>query len=301
MKTYDITFLGHLCYDEITPFGGQPRVSPGSAVLCGAMAAARAGRQVAVIAKLAERDRAVLLQPLADEQIDVYVIPAHTTTYSRVIYFSPNHDERRLILERSAGLIGADEVPDIATRCLHLAGISDQEFDLALLRRLRARGQALSVDLQSFVRQVDPATRAITFGDVADKREILALVDRVKLDMVEAKVLTGQDDWIQAARVLAGWGAQEIVITQRTGVLAWANGEGWSARFSNRGDAGRTGRGDTTFAAYLAYRLDHDIPSALEFAAALASLKMETPGPFRGTLNQVLARMQTGASQAQKE
>ena len=48
------------------------------------------------------------------------------------------------------------------------------------------------------------------------------------------------------------------------------------------------GLGDTTFAGYLTERLDHDIPAALEFAAALVSLKMETPGPFMGTRQDVL-------------
>jgi hypothetical protein len=38
--------------------------------------------------------------------------------------------------------------------------------------------------------------------------------------------------------------------------------------------------------------LDHDAPEALKFAAALVSIKMETPGLFVGTLDEVLARMQ---------
>jgi sugar/nucleoside kinase (ribokinase family) len=45
-------------------------------------------------------------------------------------------------------------------------------------------------------------------------------------------------------------------------------------------------------AAYLARRMDRDAPEALKFAAALVSIKMETPGPFVGTLDDVLARMQ---------
>ena len=51
--------------------------------------------------------------------------------------------------------------------------------------------------------------------------------------------------------------------------------------------AGRTGRGDTTFAGYLTERLHADIPEALLFATALVSLKMETSGPFRGTREDV--------------
>jgi sugar/nucleoside kinase (ribokinase family) len=54
---------------------------------------------------------------------------------------------------------------------------------------------------------------------------------------------------------------------------------------------GRTGRGDTTFAAYLARRNDHGVSESLKFAAALVSIKMETPGPFQGSLADVLARM----------
>ena len=45
---YDITFIGHMCRDEVTPFGGERYVQAGSALLCGAMVAPRAsaGRPV---------------------------------------------------------------------------------------------------------------------------------------------------------------------------------------------------------------------------------------------------------------
>ena len=48
--------------------------------------------------------------------------------------------------------------------------------------------------------------------------------------------------------------------------------------------SGRTGRGDTTFGAYLAMRVTGaDMEEALNYATACVSLKMETPGVFRGT------------------
>ena len=46
--------------------------------------------------------------------------------------------------------------------------------------------------------------------------------------------------------------------------------------------SGRSGRGDTIFSAYITERLSYGIPQALLTAAALVSLKMETPGPFMG-------------------
>jgi hypothetical protein len=40
--------------------------------------------------------------------------------------------------------------------------------------------------------------------------------------------------------------------------------------------------------------MDHEIAGSLRFASAIASIKMETPGPFSGTLDDVLTRMETG-------
>ena len=56
----DITFMGHMCYDEIHPFGGEPAAAPGSAVLCGAMAAARVGAAVTVVTRMNLEDEHIL-------------------------------------------------------------------------------------------------------------------------------------------------------------------------------------------------------------------------------------------------
>jgi len=287
---YDITFVGHMCYDEIIPFGGEPTIAPGSAVLCGAMVAARVGKKVAAVVKMAERDESIL-DPMRAVGVDTYLIPSDVTTYSRVLHESENVDERKLTLVRSAGLISIVDVPGLSSRCVHLAGISDSEFDMALMVGLKSRGYSLSVDLQSFVRQVAPVTREIKFGDVANKREIVGMMDKVKLDVVEGRILTGTDDIEEAAIAVEQWGCPEVLITHAQGVLARVNGRTYYEKFSNNSVVGRTGRGDTTFAAYLSWRLDHDAAESLKFAAALVSIKMETRGPFSGTLEDVAKRL----------
>ncbi|MGA3057641.1 MAG: PfkB family carbohydrate kinase [Candidatus Limnocylindrales bacterium] len=293
-KTYDITFVGHMCYDEIIPFGGEARIAPGSAVLCGAMVAARVGKRVAAVVKMARQDEHIL-QPMKDVGVDTYLIPSDETTYSRVVHESENVDERRLILVKSAGLIDITDVPPLQTRCAHLAGISDTEFDMPLIQGLKSRGYSLSVDMQSFVRHVTPS-REIEFSDVANKREIVAMMDKVKLDVIEARILTGTDDLEKAAIIVESWGCPEIVITHSPGVLARVNGKTLYEKFSNKSMVGRTGRGDTTFAAYLSYRLEHDPLESLRFAAALVSIKMETPGPFQGTMGDVARRLREAHS-----
>jgi sugar/nucleoside kinase (ribokinase family) len=286
---YDIAFVGHMCYDEIIPFEGEPLIAPGSAVLCGAMVAARVGKKVAAIVKMAEKDKHIL-KSMQEVGVECYLIPSEETTYSRVLHESANVDERTLTLVKSAGLISISDVPQLETKCAHLAGISDTEFDMELMKGLKARGYSLSADMQSFVRHVTP-NRLIEYNDVANKKEIAAMMDKLKLDVVEALILTGTDDLEKAAIIIESWGCPEILITQSEGVLARVKGKTYYEKFSNSNVSGRTGRGDTTFAAYLSHRLNHEVSKSLKFAAALVSIKMETPGPFSGTLEDVYKRI----------
>lgn len=290
----DLAFVGHVCYDEVVPYGEPPRVAPGSAVLCGALAAARVGKSVVAVTTMSSRDEEIVA-PMRRAGVTVHVIPATATTYMRVVHPSSNVDEREMYQLESAGQFRIADIPDLNVEQVHLAGITDQEFDVEFVRGMKARGYRLSADMQSFVRQVDPATRHIAFGDVPDKARIAGLLDMVKLDVVEARVLTGTDDLDRAAELIEGWGCPETVITRGDGVLARVNGATYWETFTNRSVAGRTGRGDTAFAAYIARRIDHPPHESLKFAAALVSLKMETPGPFRGTLADVLERMDASA------
>jgi sugar/nucleoside kinase (ribokinase family) len=293
--TSDLALIGHVCLDEVIPFGGPAQVAPGSAVLCGAFAAAGAGASVAVITRMAPRDDA-LLSTMRDRGIAVHVIPAEATTYMRVAHPSPNVDERVMDQLASAGRFRLADIPRLHVRHVHLAGISDQEFDLDLVRSLRSRGLRISADMQSFVRQVDPETGRIAFADVAAKADLAGLLDVVKLDVVEARVLTGTEDPEQAALTFERWGCPEVVVSRADGALARVGGQTFWEPFSNRSTVGRTGRGDTLFAAYLARRLGEGPQESLRFAAALVSLKMERPGPFTGTVADVVARMRSAVA-----
>jgi len=290
MSSCDIAFVGHMCLERIVPFEGPAQAAPGSAVLCGAMAAARIGKKVAVVAKMAPADEEIL-DPMRRAGIETFVIPAEQTTFMEVIHPTADVDVRLMFQRKNAGFFRVEDVPALDSRHWHLAGITDREFTMDFLLAMRRRTRSLSVDMQSFVRQVDEETHMVAFADAKDKRRIAALMDKLKLDVVEAKILTGMDDIERAAVEVESWGCGEVVITRSEGALARAGGRTWYEKFSNANSSGRTGRGDTAFAAYLARRMDHDVGESLKFAAALVSIKMETPCPFRGTLDAVLARM----------
>ena len=64
----------------------------------------------------------------------------------------------------------------------------------------------MSIDMQNFVRQVDIETGVIHFRDVPEKRDIVSIADMVKLDVVEAEILTGTIDLEQAAVIVEDMG-----------------------------------------------------------------------------------------------
>ena len=155
---YDIIFIGHMCFDEVVAYQGTPSVAPGSAVLCGALAAVRAGKSVAVVTQMAPRDQDIL-EPLRQNGVAFQVIPSAETTYMKVVHPSADVDERQIYQLANAGFFSLEDIPPLAARRVHLAGITDQEFDLDFIRGLKEKGYCLSVDMQSFVRQVRPVVR----------------------------------------------------------------------------------------------------------------------------------------------
>ena len=110
----------------------------------------------------------------------------------------------------------------------------------------------------------------------------------LKTDAAEAEILTGTADRREAARLMVEWGVKEALITHNTEVLAYDGKDIYTCPIKARNLSGRTGRGDTTFAGYITERQRADIKDALQYCTALVSLKMETPGPFQGTRQDVL-------------
>ncbi len=106
------------------------------------------------------------------------------------------------------------------------------------------------------------------------------------------KVLTGYSDVRRGARALAEWGAKEVIITLGSkGSVVYCEGVFYTIpAFRPLKVTDATGCGDTYMAGYLYRRLKGaSIQQAGEFGAAMATLKLETSGPFTGTKEQVYA------------
>ena len=87
--------------------------------------------------------------------------------------------------------------------------------------------------------------------------------------------------------MIAAMGPEEIVLTHRDGLLVYAGGQFHEAGFFPRELVGRSGRGDTSVAAYVSRRLGASPAEATTWAAAVVSLKLEAEGPFRREIREV--------------
>jgi sugar/nucleoside kinase (ribokinase family) len=132
-----------------------------------------------------------------------------------------------------------------------------------------------------------PEGEDLVFKPWKDISEGLGYITYLKVDQAEAEHLTGCTDLHEAAARLAAYGPREIVLTQSSGVTVYAGGQFFQAPFTPRSLAGRTGRGDTCFSTYVGKRImGSKAQEACLWAAAVATLKQEKPGPWQGSLEE---------------
>jgi len=280
--------LGHISQDVLIDHQNVRQDIVGGAVVYSSFAAGSAGKRVKIITKLADKDLHIL-KNLQHPLVDWDVLPSKQSTSIKNIYFTADKERREVILLSQADPFVLEEVQAEAS-IYHLAGLFGGEIPDSLVLPLAKRGK-VALDAQGVLRCLDEQ-KNLVFRDWGRKQELLPYITYFKTDAAEAKILTGLDDREKAARLLYSWGAQEVMLTHNTEVMVCHQGNIHTAPFTNSNNSGRTGRGDTAFAAYLAWRQDHDAAESTRFAAALCSLKMEKPGVFRGTLDEVHKRME---------
>lgn len=288
MQQYEAVIIGHITEDiNIDHTGHTDRIC-GGAVLYSSASAHALGHRVAAVTKLAEGDRARLSQfTLAKE--DIFVADGEQSTTIKNTYFTADKERRACVcLSRGTPFTMADLPSDVTGSIYQFAGLIVGDYSDDMIAACAERG-AVAVDVQGFLRHADEATGEMYFEDWREKKALLPLITYLKTDAAEAEILTGTADRAEAAKLLHGWGAKEVLITHNTEVLAYDGKQIYTCPIKARNLSGRTGRGDTTFAAYLTERLHTDVETALRMATATVSMKMETPGPLRADRAQIEA------------
>jgi len=281
-----VCFIGNYTKDTIVDRRGTSMVD-GGAFNYGANVGVRMGLRTGAITHLAEEDLHVARR-LEAAGVTVRVLPSPRSTCLRLEYPTDNPDERVIRVQSEAEAFRPADLTGLEARAAVLGASFRGEVPLETVRLLAEIVPVLAVDAQGFVRIVRDGT--LDFEPWTERDHVLGLVGILKVDIVEAQLLTGSSDPEQAARRLQELGPSEIVLTHRDGVLVRVGDRSYEAPFVPRQMLGRSGRGDTCLAAYTCRRLEADPAEATVWAAALTSLKMESPGPF-GLDSSAVARL----------
>jgi sugar/nucleoside kinase (ribokinase family) len=287
-KRYDIVTIGHITDDVLNDRGTVSRFIGGAAYFS-SFAAKRSGAKLLVVTKLAQKDFG-LLDGLRQEGIEVIALPGIHTTSIENIFETEDVDRRKVNLLSQAEPFQLEEIPDVQAEIFNLAGLFHGDIPPQMIEPL-SRKARVGLDLQCMLRTSQDGN--FSWIDWPEKRDYLPHITYLKADSLESRVITGTENRREAAVILHELGASEVLITHSSEVLLYDGKELFATPFNPSNLSGRTGRGDTCFAAYMTRRLNHGIEESLRYAAALTSIKMEKPGPFGGTIDEVLQRMES--------
>ncbi len=284
MSRFDSLIIGEVARDTNVDYTGAVEKAIGGAVYYSGYAAANIGHKIAVLPK-ADTTQVDLEEAFAAAS-NVTVFPLHSkdSFVTKNVYHTADRERRTSTVDSVIDPYRPEEVPEVDAAIWHLAGLVGGDIPNEMIP-YGAKRAMLAIDVQCMLRWVENG--GMVYRDWAEKKEMLPYVRFLKTDAAEAEILTGTDDRVAAAKMLYDWGAKEILITHNTEVLVYDGKAVYTCPIKARNLTGRTGRGDTTFAGYINERLTQDIPTALQTATALVSLKMETPGPFKGTRQDV--------------
>ena len=287
MKTYSSAIIGPVSLDINIDCEGVTRKELGGAVVQSGYAAAKCGFPTLVITK-ADKNTADVASRFEASGADLKVLDSRNTCSIQNQYLTPDKERRICTSLNVCDPFLPEDIAFLAdydVKVVHLAGLVWGDFSDEVIKAAKKYGK-VAVDAQCLLRHVEP-DHSMKYHDWTTKKDCLPGIDFFKVDAAEGEMLTGESDRKAAARILHEWGAKEVLLTHNTEVLAYDGLYYYTCPIKARNLSGRTGRGDTTFAGYVNQRMTEDIAGSLLFATALVSLKMETPGPFMGSLEDV--------------
>ena len=281
---YDICCIGHMTLDKVITPQTELHMAGGTAFyFANAIRTLDTTFQLVTAVGTTELP---YVDTLRMQGISVTVLPSAYTVYFENKY-TGNLDHRTQRVLQVADPFAIDPVVAIPARIYHLGPLLAHDMSTELIRALSKQGK-VSLDVQGFLRRVEDQ-RVIPI-DWTDKLEALPYIGMLKANEHEMEVLTGQSDPRIGARMLADWGVSEVIITLGSqGSILYHNNTFYDIpAYIPSAVVDATGCGDTYMAGYLSQRIrGASFQEAGEFAAAMASLKMEAPGPFTGNASDI--------------
>ena len=287
MDRTELCCIGHITHDKVVTPRSVVHMAGGTAFyFSNALSRFDIGFQLVTALAVSDLPSVYDLQARG---IDVTIFPSAHTVFFENIY-SDNQDSRTQRVIRQADPFSATQLAYTRAGVYHLGPLLAGDIPVSLIQSLSAKGK-VSIDAQGYLREV--RGQNVFPIDWPGKREALRYVHTLKVNESEMAVLTGESDVHKSARILAEWGVKEVVITLGSmGSVIYSEQTFYNipAYIPTTSVVDATGCGDTYMAGYLYQRIrGASIQEAGEFAAAMATLKIEGSGPFTGTKAEVLA------------
>ncbi|WP_308259996.1 PfkB family carbohydrate kinase [Prevotella sp.] len=282
----DICCIGHITKDKIiTP--RQTVYMAGGTSFYFSYAFSHLPQNVSfqLVTKLGEGEMKSV-EDMRQAGIDVQVYPSSHTVYFENKYGENQNDRTQRVLER-ADPFTVDEMREVNAGVYHLGSLLSDDFSTEVVKYLSTKGR-ISIDAQGYLREV--RGEKVYPIDWAEKLEILAHTDIIKVNEHEMEVITGLTDPRAAAKCLAEWGVKEVCVTLGSeGSIILAEGKFYDIpAYEPKEIVDATGCGDTYSAGYLWCRAQGmGFEESGKFAAAMCTLKLEHSGPFDGSIDDV--------------
>ncbi len=280
----DICCVGHITSDKVVTTKAVKHMAGGTAWYF-SCALANFDINYLLVTALATTEMHYVSH-LRQKGICVNVQPSDHTVYFENIY-AENQDERTQNVLQMATAFKLDPLLYEDAQIYHLGPLLSDDIPVPLIKYLASKG-LVSLDVQGYLRKV--LKKKVHAVNWLEKREALQYVTILKADEAELQALTGCKEVSNGAQKLIDWGVKEVVITNGSkGSVIYCNSfvytiPAWQPHIL----VDATGCGDTYMAAYLYQRVKGEGPqSSGEFAASMASLKMESSGAFTGTVDDV--------------
>jgi len=227
---------------------------------------------------------------LRSKGLEIKVQPSTHTVFFENIY-GDNPDIRTQNVLAKADPFAIEPLESVEAQIFHLGSLLADDMSTDFIKAVSKKGK-VSLDAQGYLRKVE--NQKVLAIDWPEKTEALQYVDILKVDEAEMAVLTGYKQVSDGAKLLSDWGVKEVVVTNGSmGSAIYSAGTFYNIpAYRPKVIVDATGCGDTYMGGYLYQRVKgKGIQESGEFAAAIASLKMESPGPFKGTEDDIIHRL----------
>ncbi len=283
---YDICCIGHITLDKVATAKSVVYMAGGTSFYF-SNAMGRLNLNYMLVTSLAQKE-IHFADKLRNNGIEVdLTLSAHTVYFENI--YSGNQDKRRQRVLQKGDPFTVAQLSNINAKVYHLGPLLADDIPVECIKNLSERG-TVSLDVQGYLRTVKD--KKVCAVDWAEKKEALRYVHILKASRTELEVLTAQKDVRKGAKMLNEWGVKEVLVTLGSmGSVIYKDGFFYNIPayrpVTDVVDA--TGCGDTYMTGYLYQWIKGaGAKEAGEFAAAMATLKIESSGPFTGTEDDVL-------------